>query len=215
LKGHKTSVVLLTATIAGVFLGVLAVVGEGVSRALTLFANLAAPWALAALIIGRRARSSRDGAIAGGLTLVVGMLTWRVAFFAPAPALYLHGVVRDIIWTIVALIIGPTMGICGAVTARHKLRRLPIAVVAPAAVILGETLWRVAVERKVWRWDLQLEPYRWNDLLVFGVLGVVALLLPLLIRTPASLMRTYLLVLVFAVVTAFGMSALYWFLLNV
>ena len=110
--------------------------GAAGSRALTIVVNLASPWGLAALIVGRRAPSPRHGAIAGGITRLVGMLT----FFLVIPDGYVLGV-PDIVWTLVAIAVGPVMSLCGVVTAVGSTRHRALAVVAPSAMLLAETIW--------------------------------------------------------------------------
>ncbi|HEX5903524.1 MAG TPA: DUF6518 family protein, partial [Actinomycetota bacterium] len=47
-------------------------------RLITLLGNIAAPWGIGAFVVGYQAASVRQGAIAGGLALVVGVATYYV-----------------------------------------------------------------------------------------------------------------------------------------
>ncbi|MEA2516734.1 MAG: hypothetical protein QOG16_572 [Actinomycetota bacterium] len=209
----KLGRVLLATVLVGGALGALSVFGEGPGRprALVLVANLASPWGLAALFLGRWTREPRRGAIAGAGALVLGM----VAFYVFTPALYLHGI-RDIIWTAVALIVGPIMGLCGALTLSHRHRRVALlALAAPSAMLLSETLW-LAKDRRAWAWNLRLEPQRIVDVVVLIVLAVLAFLLPRLLSNDRDRFpRVYLLVVVLAIAGAVGFVTLQWVLLHV
>lgn len=171
---------------------ILSVVGEGVSRALTIVANLASPWGIGAFLVGRLASSPSRGAFVGGVALISGMVT----FYLLTPALYLHGV-RDIVWTIVAMIVGPLMGPSGALIATGRGRSHTAAVIAPSSMLLAEATW-FASERRIWLSNFQLEPYRLNDVAVLGVLVLLGLLLPLLLsherrRLPGTYLVIFLL----------------------
>lgn len=196
---------LLAAVIVGVGLGLLSVFGEGPgrSRALIIIANLASPWGMAAFLVGVSASSPRRGAFAGGLTLISGMVT----FYLVTPALYLHGV-RDVAWTIVAMIVGPLMGLSGALIATRPGPSHTAAVIAPSAMLLAEATW-FAWERRIWLANFQREPYRLNDLAVLGVLVVLGLLLPpLLLTQRGKLPVTYLVIFLLSGAAVGGFAAL-------
>jgi len=206
----KTWHALVAAVIVGVGLGFLSVVGEGGARALNIVVNLASPWGMAAFLVGMLAPSPRRGALAGGVALILGM----VSFYLVTTAQYLHGV-RDILWTIVAMIAGPLMGLSGALLATGRGRSRTAAVIAPAAMLLAEATW-IASEWRIWRWNLQLEPYRLNDAAVLAVLVVLGLLLPLLISPQRDrLPVTYLVIFLLSGAGAGGFAALQWVLLQV
>lgn len=80
-------------------------------------------------------------------------------------------------WAVVALLVGPLMGCCGAAVSGGRPRPPVLAVAAPAMMLLAEAvffLW----ERRVWLWNLQAEPYRLVDLgIALGSVGL-ALWLP-------------------------------------
>lgn len=94
-EGRTRVQVLLAAIAVGCGLGAISVWGERAGvRVLTIVANLASPWGLAALVVGRLTSSMKRGAFAGGLTLLVGM----AAFYVLIPALYIHSA-REVVWT--------------------------------------------------------------------------------------------------------------------
>src|SRR5262245_3613654 len=70
--------VLLVAAVVGIALGVFSILADGIlpGRLFTLLGNIAAPWALGAFVVGFRATSPRQGAVAGALALVVGVATY-------------------------------------------------------------------------------------------------------------------------------------------
>ena len=69
---------LLLAVVVGVALGVFSMLADGIipGRLITLLGNIAAPWAIAAFVVGFRATSVKQGALAGALALVVGVVTY-------------------------------------------------------------------------------------------------------------------------------------------
>jgi hypothetical protein len=137
-----------------------------------------------------------------------------VTFYLVIPALYLHGV-RDIVWTIVAMVVGPLMGLSGALLATGRRRSHIAAVIAPSAMLLAEATW-FTWERRIWLSNFQLEPYRLNDVAIVGVLVVVGLLLPLLLsRHRGQLPVTYLGIILLGGAGAAGFAALQWVLLRV
>jgi hypothetical protein len=137
-----------------------------------------------------------------------------VAFYGISYAAgYVRGP-RDFIWTFVAVIIGSVMGACGGFLVGPRASRPAIAVVAPSAMLLGETIWLV-FERKLWRIDLQLESYRWTDVAIFGSLAVLTILLPFFIRTRTKISITYVSIVMLSVAGAAGLASLQWILLHV
>lgn len=200
---------LVAAVIVGIGLGYFSIVGEGTARALTIVANLASPWGMGAFLVGMLASSPRRGALAGGVALISGMVT----LYLLTPALYLHGV-RDIAWTIVAMIVGPLMGLSGALIATGSGRSHTAAVIAPSAMLLAEATW-FASERRIWLSNFRLEPYRLNDVAVLGVLVMLGLLLPLLLSPQRGrLPVTYLVIFLLSGAGAGGFAALQWVLLQ-
>ena len=167
---------LLLAVVVGVALGVFSILADGIlpSRLFTLLGNIAAPWGVAAFVVGFRATSVRQGALAGGLALVVGVATY-----------YVGGALRDyavvtatnVVWTVVALVAGPVMGACGAAVTNRRERPPMIAVALPAAMLIAEGFFLV-IDRKMWRSNLGAEPYRLIDLGVALALVVGGLVLP-------------------------------------
>jgi hypothetical protein len=68
----------------------------------------------------------------------------------------------------------------------------------------------LVLDRRPWRWNLAQELYRLNDVAVFVVLVVVALVLPaLLTPEPRHRRRAYAVVLMCGAVGAYGIDLLY------
>jgi hypothetical protein len=164
---------------------------------------------MAAFVVGMLAASPRRGALAGGVALICGMVT----FYLLTPALYLHGL-RDIAWTIVAMVVGPLMGLSGALIATGPGRSRTAAVIAPSAMLVAEASW-FAWERRIWLSDFRLEPHRLIDVAVIGVLVMLGLLLPLLLSPQrGQLPVTYLAIVLIAGAGAGAFAALQWVLLQ-
>jgi hypothetical protein len=145
-----------------------------------------------------------------GSPFISGMVT----FYLLTPALYLHGV-RDFVWTIVAMIVGPLMGLSGALIATGSGRSHTAAVIGPSAMLLAEATW-FASERRIWLSNFQLEPHRLNGVALLGVLVVLGLLLPLFLsRQRGELPVTYLVIFLLSGAGAAGFAALQWILLRV
>jgi Family of unknown function (DUF6518) len=75
----------LVSVVVGVGLGVFSQLADGIigGRIFGLLGNIAAPWGLAAFFVGRLTTSPKRGALAGAMTLVVGVAVY-----------YLFGAVR-------------------------------------------------------------------------------------------------------------------------
>jgi hypothetical protein len=154
----------LTAVAVGVALGVFSTLADRIigGRVIGILGNIASPWGLAAFFVGRGTSSPRRGAGVGATTLVVGVATY---YLLAASRGYVVGSI-DALWTGIALVAGPVMGLCGAATrAEHPPAW---AVIAPGAMLVAEALF-LADDRRVWRWNLGAEPYRLIDLAVMGV----------------------------------------------
>ncbi|MCI0633597.1 MAG: DUF6518 family protein [Actinobacteria bacterium] len=188
----KSRSALLVAVLVGVALGVFSLLADGIvgGRLFTILGNLAAPWGLAAFFVGYRATSSRQGALAGALALVVGVATY-----------YLGGAIRDyvvaeanVVWTVVALVAGPIMGLSGAEVSSHRARPPIAAVAAPSAMLVAEALFLV-IDRRPWNWDIGAETYRLIDLGVIAALLIGGLVLPwVYVNEPRRRGTTYLVV---------------------
>lgn len=166
---------LLIAIGVGAGLGVFSLLADGVipGRLFGILGNLAAPWGLAAFLVGHRTTSWTRGAIAGGLTLAVGV---GVYYLGGALRGYVVGE-ANLVWTVTALVAGPIMGLSGAATASRPTRPPIWAVAAPSAMLVAEAIF-LLVDRRVWRWNLRAEPYRLIDLGVAVAFLVGGLLLP-------------------------------------
>jgi hypothetical protein len=152
---------LLVAVVVGCLLGTFSILADGIigGRLFGILGNIASPWGLAAFLVGRRTTSSRLGAVVGALTLVVGVTTY---YLGTAIRGYALGD-ADLVWTAVALVAGPVMGMSGAAIASRPSRPPVAAVVAPSAMLVSEAIF-LAVDRRAWRWNLGAEPYRLIDL---------------------------------------------------
>ena len=208
---RKWSHLLLAALAVGAALGVLSVLGERVpGRALTIVVNLASPWALAALVVGRLAASPRRGALVGGVTLLVAMAT----FYLLTPFPYVRSA-RDVVWTLVAVIVGPVMGLCGGLLAADRGQWHTVAVVVPSAMLLAEATW-VAIDRRILLSNFQREAYRLIDVAILLAFIALALELPwLLVIERRRLPAIYLAIFVAGLVGASGFEMLQRLLLHV
>jgi hypothetical protein len=167
---------LLFAVVIGGLIGTFSILADGIihGRLIGILGNIASPWGLAAFLVGRRTESPRLGAAAGALTLVVGVTTY---YLGAALRGYVLGD-ANLVWTAVALVAGPVMGWCGAAIASRRGRPPTAAVVLPSAMLVAEAIF-LAVDRRVWRWNLGAEPYRLIDLgvmvaLFFGGFALAA-----------------------------------------
>src|SRR5262245_34784926 len=152
--------VLIVAAVVGIALGVFSTLADGIipGRLITLLGNIAAPWVIAAFEVGYRANSVRQGAIAGAVALVVGVVVY-----------YAIGAVRgypvgslNVLWTVVAMVAGPIVGACAAAISTQRDRPPLVAVILPAAMLVAEGLCLV-YDRKFWRSNFAAEPYRFID----------------------------------------------------
>jgi len=166
----------LVSAVVGVGLGVFSQLADGIigGRLFGLLGNIASPWGLAAFFVGRLTTSPKRGAAAGALTLVVGVAVY-----------YLFGAIRgydvgalNLVWTSVALVAGPVVGWSGAAISAEPERPPVLAVATPAAMLVAEALF-LAIDRKVWRYNLGAETYRLIDLGVMLALLVGGLVLPM------------------------------------
>lgn len=192
----------LVAVVGGAALGVFSILADGVvgGRLFTILGNLASPWGLAAFLVGLRTTSLRRGALAGGLTLVVGVATYYLG-------VALRGYVlaeANLVWTVVAAVAGPIMGLSGAAISSRRERPPVVAVVSPASMLVAEAIFFV-IDRRVWLYNLQAEPYRLIDLSVVAAFVVAGLALPaLFVSERRSRAVAYLTVAAVATSGAFG-----------
>jgi hypothetical protein len=194
------------AAAAGVGIGLFSVLADGIlpGRVFVALGNMAAPWGLVAFLVGRLTPSTRRGAIAGGVALVTGVFVY---YLGTAIRGYVFGG-QTVAWTIVALVAGPVMGLCGAATAARPSRPPIAAVVAPSAMLLAEALFQLN-SFKAWRWNLVAEPYRLEDLAVVLALVAGGFVLPrLLMRDAHERHLAYLLVPVTGAIGAVGLVLL-------
>jgi len=191
------------AAASGVGIGLFSILADGIlpGRLFVLLGNMAAPWGFVAFLVGRRATSIRRGAIAGAMTLLVGVVVY---YIGAAIRSYAFGG-QTIAWTVVALVAGPVMGLCGAATAARPSRPPLPAVVVPSAMLVAEALFQLYSDR-AWRWNLATVPYRLAELGLALALVAGGFLVPrLLMKDPHERHLAYLLVPVVAVVGAAGL----------
>jgi hypothetical protein len=197
----------LLAVVAGAALGVFSIVADGVvgGRLFVILGNLASPWGLAAFLVGLRATSLLRGLLAGGLTLLVGVGTYYVGVAIRGYVL----VEANVAWTVVAAVAGPIMGLCGAAISSRRMRPPVAAVAAPASMLVAEASFFV-IDRRIWLYDLQAEPYRLIDLAVVVAFLAAGLALPaLLVSEGRRRVVAYLMVAAVATCGAFGFVLLH------
>jgi hypothetical protein len=189
----------------GLGLGALSYFGEGPRRprAVVLLANLTSPWGIAAFLLGLWSRSLRWGAALGGAALVVGL----AFFYTVTPPIYEHSL-RDIVWTLTAVVVGPVMGFCGAAIRSPLLRLRMAGAVVAGAMFLAEAVW-LALERRVWRYNLAAEPHRYIDLSVMIVLIGLAASVPLVLPRSTNRSPTYLAIAVLGLGGAAALAGLH------
>jgi hypothetical protein len=161
--------------VVGVGLGGFSLLADGIvgGRLVGMLGNIASPWGLAAFFVGRFTTSPKRGAVAGALTLVVGVVVY-----------YLGGALRgytvgevDVVWTAIALVAGPVMGWSGAAISSQPERPPVFAVAAPSSMLVAEAIF-LAIDRRVWHWNLVAETYRLIDLGVMLALLLGGLAFP-------------------------------------
>ncbi len=166
---------LLIAVGVGAGLGVFSVLADGIlpGRLFGILGNIAAPWGLAAFLVGHRSTSWKRGALAGGLTLVVGVAVYYIS--VAARGYQANG--ANLVWMMIAFVAGPVMGLSGAAVKSRPTRPPVWAVAAPSAMLVAEAIF-LAIDSRVWRWTLGAEPYRLIDLGVMLALLLGGLALP-------------------------------------
>ena len=165
----------LVSVIVGVGLGAFSLLADGIvgGRLVGILGNIASPWGLAAFFVGRLATEPKRGSLAGASTLVVGV---AVYYLGGALRGYTVGEV-DLVWTAIALVVGPAMGWSGAAIASEPERPPILAVAAPSAMLVAEAIF-LAIDRRVWHDALLAETYRVIDLGVIVALLVGGVVLP-------------------------------------
>jgi uncharacterized protein DUF6518 len=166
----------VVSVVVGGGLGAFSVLADGIigGRLIGILGNIASPWGLAAFFVGRLTTSTKRGAAAGALTLVVGV---AIYYAVGAARGYVVGEV-NLLWTAIALVAGPVMGWSGAAVTSKPERPPVLAVAAPSAMLVAEAIF-LAIDRKVWHYDLRAETYRLIDLGVMVALLVGGVVLPL------------------------------------
>jgi hypothetical protein len=161
--------VVLVAVVVGVALGVFSLLADGIlpGRLFTLLGSIAAPWAIAAFVVGYRAASLRRGALAGTVALVVGVATYYAGAGARG---YAVGELK-VVWTVVALVAGPVVGACGAAISTRREHPPLVAVILPGAMLVAEGLF-LLYTRRVWTTNFGAESYRLIDVGVAAALVV-------------------------------------------
>ena len=116
----------------------------------------------------------QQGALAGALALVMGVVTY---YAGAAIRDYAADAATNAVWTAVALVAGPVLGACGAAISTRRERPPVVAVALPAAMLVAEGFF-LLVDRTIWRSDFAAETYRLIDLGVALALIVGGLVLP-------------------------------------
>ncbi len=204
---------LLLAAVVGAALGALSFLGDGRlgGRAFVLVGNLASPWGLAAFGVGRFSKSARGGALAGGVTLLAGVVVY---YLLGASVGYVVNA-GNVVWIAVAVLVGPVLGLAGGVVASGGGRSRLAAAAAPSVMLMAEATF-VLIERRVWLWNLAREPHRIIDLAVIAVMIALALTLPVwLVRERHRLRLVYPAIVLGGLAGAGGLALLYEILLRV
>lgn len=177
---------MLLAVGVGAALGIFSFLADGVLRwrLFEIVGNLASPWGLVAFMVGWLTTSPKRGAVTGGLTLLVGVATYYVVGTLRG---YVFGA-GNLVWMVAAVVVGPVMGLSGAAASSGRERPPVAAVAAPSILLLAEAFFLV-IDRRVWLWNLQREPYRLVDLGVIVVFIATALAGPLLFMKDRSRLR--------------------------
>jgi len=199
--------------LVGAGLGALSLLADGIvgGRLFGILGNIASPWGLAAFLVGHLTTSPKRGALAGVVTLVLGV---AVYYLGAALRGYSVGD-ADLVWTAVALVAGPIMGWCGAAIAAEPERPPVIAVAAPSAMLVAEAIF-LAFDREIWRTNLQAETYRLIDLGVMVALLVGGIALPVIFERDRRRRRVvYLVVALAGVGGALGFVLLRHFIVGI
>jgi Family of unknown function (DUF6518) len=202
----------------GLLLGLLSIAGDTPSpypwwRVFTVLGNIAAPWTIAAFLVGRNAKAPGPGAIAGGVAMVVGIVVYFLYYFSGAISVASTaniGIAASI-WLGVALISGPVLGLCGGRVSMGN-GELPLwAVVLPSAVLLAEAVW-VAVTWRIWAVP---NPHDVVELVVVVLMVSAALALPFLtLRGTSRLAVAYMAMLALGAAGFGALAGLHWLLLQ-
>ena len=209
---------LIVAAAVGVLLGLLSIAGDTPSpylwwRVFTVLGNIAAPWTVAAFLMGHNAKAPGPGALAGAVAMVVGIVVYYLYYFSgaiPVASTANIGFAASI-WFGVALIAGPVLGLCGGRVGASDGRPPLWAVVVPSAVLLAEAVW-VAVTWRVWA-----VPHTQDiiELVVVVLLFVVAFALPAVtLRGTGRLTVAYAAVLALGTAGFGALAGLQWILLQ-
>jgi hypothetical protein len=169
---------LALAAAGGAALAIFSSLGDGIIRLrlLTVLGNLGSPWGLAAFGLGLVTTSRLRGSVAATLLLLIAS-----AIYALPLILGGHGVGSTTLqWAVVALLVGPVMGYCGAAVAGSRPRPPSLAVAAPSTMLVAEAVFFL-LERRFWLWNLRAEAYRLVDLGIALAFIALALWLPLLL----------------------------------
>ena len=209
---------LIVAGAVGLLLGLLSIAGDTPSpylwwRVFTVLGNIAAPWTVAAFLVGHNAKAPGPGALAGAVAMVVGIVVYYLYYFSgaiPVASTANIGLAASI-WLGVALISGPVLGLCGGRVGMSDARPPLWAVVVPSAVLLAEAVW-VAITWRVW---VVPNPQDAVELAVVVVIALLAFALPwLTLRGTDRLAVAYLAVLALAAVGFGALAGLQWILLQ-
>jgi hypothetical protein len=197
---------LALAVVGGAALAVFSSLGDRIPlRPLTVLGNLGSPWGLAAFGLGLVTTSRLRGSVGATILLVVGSAAYALPLVLGEEGLG----TTTFQWAVVALLVGPVMGYCGAVVAGSRPRPPMLAVAAPSTMLVAEAvffLW----ERRVWLWNFRAEPYRLVDLGIAVGFVALAMWLPLVLaQGRRRLTRIYVLALGGGSLAAAGLLTTY------
>jgi hypothetical protein len=142
----------LVALPAGLALGAFSAFGDGLAaqgplHLLGAMANAAGPWFVVAFLVGALQRRPVHGSLAALIALVLAVGVYYLGIYAGGHAVAELGRALAA-WTIVALIVGPVMGVCGASWAGATARS-STAVGVLGSALLAEAVFRL-LQHQVW-----------------------------------------------------------------
>lgn len=144
---------LVVAVLLGVLLGLFSAGGDGVHvMVINGLANAASPWIVVAFAAGVIQASTRWGAAAGALALLVAVLTYYLGFLAGGATFLLPFLA---VWAIAAVLAGGLFGLTGGAWRTDRARWGAAAVALVSGLLLAEAAHRVIL-LQVWtgiEWD--------------------------------------------------------------
>ena len=136
--------------VVGVALGAFSLLADGIvgGRLFGILGNIASPWGLAAFFVGRLTTRRSEVRLRGPWHC-----WWGSRSTTGRRGARIHRRRGDLVWTAIALVAGPVMGWSGAAISSEPERPPILAVVAPSGMLVAEAIF-LAIDRKVWHYDL-------------------------------------------------------------